>query len=258
VIPFVPIGTFDKYVELHRPLIERTYPTHTLILFTQNQGNHTKTLYCYIDLFSTFQYYVILNDNYRGKDIYAQYNQALPKQEKPKINVRRIKPKFLNLLVEQFDIDTDQYKGETFEEYCAFLQSEYDKITLSYDFELNDELKIMIDLLKQAFAFSHLEGYNPNSDKKKVLIDSFKDESEIGRITLYNELEQHLNFIIEENRSIFRTDFLEADGHGGLEWLSTPHECAMELKKNDQIFKAYGYLKFGQLSNFVFESTETT
>jgi hypothetical protein len=116
----------------------------------------------------------------------------------------------------------------------------------------------MIDLLKQAFAFSHLEGYNPNSDKKKVLIDSFKDESEIGRITLYNELEQHLNFIIEENRSIFRTDFLEADGHGGLEWLSTPHECAMELKKNDQIFKAYGYLKFGQLSNFVFESTETT
>lgn len=55
VIPFVPLNPMDNYIELETSLL--LY--HNLILFSQDNN-----LWCYVDLFNTFQYYVCLTDKW--------------------------------------------------------------------------------------------------------------------------------------------------------------------------------------------------
>ncbi|WP_286033261.1 HNH endonuclease [Brachyspira pilosicoli] len=66
IIPFIPLNIFDVYLE---DIVELS---HTLILF-----NEKNILCCYIDLFNTFQYYVILSDIYNGTNIYEDYYEVL-------------------------------------------------------------------------------------------------------------------------------------------------------------------------------------
>lgn len=76
IIPFYPISIFDKIIEHHKKEI-RYYPSHTLILFTS--AADSKILVCYIELFSTFQWYIILSDSYAGEPIYEGYTQRIDK-----------------------------------------------------------------------------------------------------------------------------------------------------------------------------------
>lgn len=69
LLPFFPITPqeviFEKetYKSVH-------YPLHTIVL----KGIKKEAiLYCYVELFSTFQYIVILDDKYEGEDIYHTY-----------------------------------------------------------------------------------------------------------------------------------------------------------------------------------------
>lgn len=79
VIPFYPLGIIDKLIEDHKADFQ-PYPTHTLILF--NSLTNPNILICYIDLFSTYQHYVILSNNYSGPNIYEYYTQKiLPEEE---------------------------------------------------------------------------------------------------------------------------------------------------------------------------------
>jgi hypothetical protein len=69
LIPFFPITPQDVIFEkdTHKSV---NYPLHSIVL----KGNKAdKVLYCYIELFSTFQYIVILDDDYNGNDIYYNY-----------------------------------------------------------------------------------------------------------------------------------------------------------------------------------------
>lgn len=111
--PFVSIGAIDTIIELNRPDLEDLYPTHTIILFNQKVENRN-LLYCYIDLFSTFQYYILLNSNYKGKDIHEVYHQTIIKQEIPEIDVRRVRPKHLSIVINEYDIDMTKYRGNSF------------------------------------------------------------------------------------------------------------------------------------------------
>ena len=72
VFPFVPMDSFNNVYENHRQVLENNYPSHSIILF-----NDGLSLWCYIDLFSTFQYYVLLGDNYIGDKLYECYCQPL-------------------------------------------------------------------------------------------------------------------------------------------------------------------------------------
>lgn len=78
VFPFVPMDRYNNVYELHRDEIEKLYPSHTLLLF-----NNAEKLLCYIDLFSTFQYYVLLSNNYTGEDVHYCYYQPLFEQREP-------------------------------------------------------------------------------------------------------------------------------------------------------------------------------
>ena len=71
IIPFVPMTLFDSIIES-----QDTYELfHVLRLF--NCGNF---LYAYIELFSTFQVYVLLSDDYSG-ELYKEYCQVINKND---------------------------------------------------------------------------------------------------------------------------------------------------------------------------------
>lgn len=85
VIPFAALNPLDEYIELDTNV--ELY--HNLILF--NQKNY---LWCYIDLFNTFQYYVLLSDTYDStKHILKTYFQFLQKLDRtiPTLNIRKPK-----------------------------------------------------------------------------------------------------------------------------------------------------------------------
>lgn len=118
VLPFVALNSIDKEFELETEM--DIY--HNLILF--NQGNN---LWCYVDLFNTFQYYVYLSKDYSAdKQILETYIQQVQQNEKniPDIQIRKL---------EDIQIYTTQYN-------------------LKIKINLNDKREKIAENIKQAIS----------------------------------------------------------------------------------------------------------
>ena len=113
MFPYVPCNNplaiiFEEY----RPQFEEGYPSHSLRLF-----NIDKYLFCYVGLFSTFQYYLLLSDNYEGEKIDEYYWQSVleiqrKKHEYTKEEVEQCDPSDLSIILSELGIDT---KGISYE-----------------------------------------------------------------------------------------------------------------------------------------------
>jgi len=68
VFPYIPLNEFDHIIENHHT----TELVHILMLFS-----YKTFLVCYVELFSTFQQYVILSDKYVGNQICENYCQSV-------------------------------------------------------------------------------------------------------------------------------------------------------------------------------------
>lgn len=83
-IPFYPLGIIDRLIEIQKNEFEH-FPFHNLILFTLDYdpkiSEGKKVLVCYVELFSTFQWYIVLNDEYTGNSIYEYHAQQILKKE---------------------------------------------------------------------------------------------------------------------------------------------------------------------------------
>lgn len=106
VIPFVPLNPMDRHIELNTDM--ELY--HNLILFSQG-----KMLWCYIDLFNTFQYYVLLSDSWdENISVHETYLQLLQKLDRstPTLYIR--KPKHILTYAMFYNIepcmDLDEFK----------------------------------------------------------------------------------------------------------------------------------------------------
>ncbi len=87
MIPYVPLNPMDEYIELNTEL--ELY--HNLILFSQDNK-----LWCYIDLFNTFQYYVLLSEEWYNKTkVLETYLQLIQKIDKSPRELYIRKPKHM-------------------------------------------------------------------------------------------------------------------------------------------------------------------
>lgn len=75
LIPSFPISDSDKFFEAY-VVTSPHYPCHTLTLC-----GHAGVLYCHIELFNAFQWYVVLSFNYKGADIFQTYTYDLLRDE---------------------------------------------------------------------------------------------------------------------------------------------------------------------------------
>jgi len=153
LIPFFPVTPQDVIFEqnTHKSI---HYPLHTILL----KGSHKdKILYCFIELFSTFQYIVIVDDDYQGEDIYHKYFYDLLNSEE--IDYEKYldsvidNPVFRNILLDYKDFSSENIKSiqnirktsrNTLNLYCFNkfhqLESFITFITLTKKMELLDRM----------------------------------------------------------------------------------------------------------------------
>lgn len=97
IVPFFPLNPIDMHIELNTNI--ELY--HNLILFSQG-----RMLWCYIDLFNTFQYYVLLCDSWnKNVQIHETYLQLLQKIDRsiPDLYIR--KPKDIFTYAKLYNLD---------------------------------------------------------------------------------------------------------------------------------------------------------
>ncbi|HBZ8138982.1 TPA: hypothetical protein MM266_005735 [Klebsiella pneumoniae] len=78
LVQYAPLSIIDRIIENDKASLAN-YPSHNLILFTSKKD--PSLLWCYIELFSTFQYYVLLSDSYDGKPVYEYHYQRIEKSD---------------------------------------------------------------------------------------------------------------------------------------------------------------------------------
>lgn len=157
VMNFYPLGFFDYDIEKEKNKFG-CYPTHTLIIFTTK--TNPKALVCYIELFSTFQFYIILNDKYIGEPVYKYYTQRISKKDDYEFKPGRRHYKERSFILADLGITeeriTNAYNRQNSKkkenksrekiEY-EVIQEEYIKRKYSIDFE--GEIKNNIDHVAQ-------------------------------------------------------------------------------------------------------------
>lgn len=169
LIPFIPTTLFDILYEDYRYLFEDGYPSHMLKLFTSKYNDGKTRLYCYLDLFSTFQYYVLLNDDYEGKEICETYAQRLiPKGQRP--DVSDYSPKDLSIVILEYKIDKSGLEGKSYEEQVAYIQAYIDKYPLQ-TYDLHASLKSAVERINKivtAYFFKVLKTSVPATWKTLI------------------------------------------------------------------------------------------
>lgn len=122
VIPFIPTTLFDIIFEDYRYALEEGYPSHTVKLFSIKYNNGTTALYCFIDLFSTFQYYVELNEDYKNDDVNKTYSQRLFPKIKERPDVSQLDPSDLDIIIREYGIDMNQCPKTSYGEQLKYVQ----------------------------------------------------------------------------------------------------------------------------------------
>lgn len=196
VIPFYPLSIFDEVIETEKSKI-RYFPTHTLILFTT--VTEPKALVCYVELFSTFQWYVVLSENYIGEPIYRHHHQRLSKESdyifKPGRRYHKERSAILSSLGitrERISIAHEKQKGDkakSIEEVeCLMVQEEY--IKQKYTIILEEEIKISVDYACQKLSMAE----NKSLELVRDILENMRlfygqlDESEVFNIVSYRRL----------------------------------------------------------------------
>lgn len=215
VIPFVPLNPLDKHIELNTDM--ELY--HNLILFSQNN-----MLWCYVDLFNTFQYYVLLSDNWdESVSIHETYLQLLQKLDRsiPELYIR--KPKHILTYAMFYGIepcmDLDEFKKRVAET----IKKESQKKSIS-------------DVISEKMNCGYLKA----DELKQMSPDEM--ESYLKPLLLYSDEEDHLQ---EDN---FRKVTLTGKD---FDVVSYPLLIKLLMSKGKIDVRTYTYEKFDRLNRFL-------
>lgn len=220
VFPFVPMDRFNNVYELHRDKLEKLYPSHTLLLF-----NNGKKLLCYIDLFSTFQYYVLLGENYTGENVHYCYYQPLFEQRVPhkytKEELEGMDKSDLHIVVTELGID---YKDKTVNQIIDEIVKVSEKKTVSRAY---NELKLPDAVVIETYLKDEL----------------FQEEDE--------ELDQELVDEIKENGKPerFRQVLLRML-NGRMQQFDYPNQCNWLVADDMDTVRKYTNMKYNQLEKY--------
>lgn len=215
MIPFAPLNSIDKYIELDTEM--ELY--HNLILFTQ--GNF---LWCYVDLFNTFQYYVLLSDEWNNKPIHNDYLQLLQKldREIPDIYIR--KPKDILIYAMFYKVkptlDVEEFKRNVSEA----IRNSSNKIE-------------MHDKIEEKFSGYLASMYEKLGGNRELMREPFEN------VALYFDENDRLR--TEQFRTSVVTDSL------AMSIASYPLTLGEFLKTNSEYIKEYTFAKFRRLNSFL-------
>lgn len=97
LVPFYPLNPLDVHLELKTEF--ELY--HNLILFSQENY-----LWCYVDLFNTFQYYILLTDKWNeDNQVHRSYFQYIQKIDRTIENIYIHKPKHMRIYAQMYNVE---------------------------------------------------------------------------------------------------------------------------------------------------------
>ncbi|MBE1427322.1 hypothetical protein H4684_004014 [Desulfomicrobium macestii] len=210
VVPFYPLGIIDRHIEAERNKLCH-YPTHTAIIFTTI--TNPKCLACYIDLFSTFQFYVVLNNNYTGEDIYKYFTQRILRKDDYKFELNRKYYKERNIHLDSLGITEHRIDGlfenqtntpennKSREEIeCEIIQEEY--IKQKYRIDLEDDVSGYVSyVMRDKMLSDNIEKLDMESvmnfKRNFDLFYSVQGDDEIFDISSYRRYFSYNNVLID-------------------------------------------------------------
>ena len=273
-IPFYPLGLIDQLIEFQRSNFQ-PYPIHNLILFTLRydpaipSNKNKKVLICYIELFSTFQFYIVLNEEYYGEDIYKEYHQQIIKKESINMEFGRRYYKERPLYLKSLNITEDEVKNR-FErrqdKYKNIAEAEQDLIIeklnkTKYDFDFEEFLNFMLDkVMLQVLLYKQIKEINNFKERKHILDSTFlnklnpyikhvldtitSNEETFIKLLMCYRMHYQDNFINMYRRFYCNTE---------VDFMNYYDRLLENFKKlqEEGSFREYGYLKIKMLFDFM-------
>jgi len=100
VFPYYPTTDAERFFETEKHTHEDWFPTHHIYIFC-----HDRNLYCYVELFGTIQYYVLLSAEYDGPPIETKFVQKAERWNFNADTFTAKDPKDLCILAGEFGVD---------------------------------------------------------------------------------------------------------------------------------------------------------
>lgn len=257
VFPFIPTSLFDVLFEDYRYFYEECYPSHTLRLFSTRYDNDTMALYCYVDLFSTFQYYVLLNGDYKGDEVNETYAQRLLKVEKP--DVSDCDPSDLDIFIREYGIDMSLCSATSYEDQLRYVQECIRKYP-PQTYDLQDALKnasaklqslLMAALCKQKVSEelgNMLDELLGSAYGKNVVAQVEKQVAELTKNMNFADAMQTVNAFNESAKLEYYRKFGFDVIDGEATNFSIPDYSMKFLVEHKDVVEVYTNAKFSHLS----------
>jgi hypothetical protein len=215
MLPFCPLNPIDIAIEYNpKPMLY-----HNLILFSQHNE-----LWCYIDLFNTFQYYVLLSETIpTGEKIYANYMQTIQKINHSMPDLRHLNdPKTVMIYAQQYGVKPTMNAEEFKKRVKIAIEKKSCKVPMAKIIEPRIQQMLFEDFLNLC--------KNPQN-----LLDFYR----VVQLYMNNDVFQEQNF-----RTV--TPALNGDGIS-----SYPHEILKMVSENPDALKPYTAIKFNKLNNLL-------
>lgn len=254
MFPYVPVGDIDKIYESERVNVERNFPSHSLRLFSVNYTDNTSKLFCYVDLFSTFQFYILLNKNYKGKNINEWYAHRLLKNGRiySDEDIDSIwRPKELYCAICDIIKDEEERKelqNLNFDEIKFRLKDIMRKQPLEYDLKEFAKCEYL-SIVERIGAYlinkmSPLQLYPCNlNDYSKSVIESAMSANTLSPFLL-EELEEQMN---DGYKQCCYSTFEDENEN------SSPDASYKVFCEQPELSKYYSYMKFIAFSNYCYK-----
>lgn len=245
--PYIPLSIADVLYENERYIIDSNYPSHVLRVFSQGIQDGGKYLLCYIELFSTFQYYVMLNDDFKGKDVDNTYAQRLSPNNVMTIEeLLNLDNSDLDIEIREAGISLDDISGKKRCKICKMIYEVQRKKGSEYDLFQSAEKDYSWISSQILFLLS-------GDDKAKQFVKLDKSSIDVFNTLLKNKdfTLSELKLVFEEQpkKAYFRKIFLDKH-NDGVVGLSYPVLCMNYCKNHIDMVKEYTAAKFSHLCNF--------
>lgn len=241
LLQYFPLGVLDLNIESLRSEIGH-FPTHTIIIFTA--ASDPSMLICYIELFSTFQWYVILNDNYQGDSVYEYHYQRLLKTDdyifEPGRHYYKERGQILAYLGISNDRVRDTYEKQKDSQNAKTIESveieivKEEHIKKKYRVEFEQEIEKSLSVITTNIIQQGLNNIKDPIDFK-MNIDLFYD---------YHNQDETFNI------SSYRRCYTHNQQHR--DYISSLIDSFESLSESGKL-KEYSHARFNQLSEFIEE-----
>lgn len=216
MIPFYPMNVADSFLELVPPVDM----FHNMILFSQSNQ-----LCCYVDLFNTFQYYVLLSDTLpQGTKIYHNYTQTLKKIPRPE-DIDISSPKDAMIYAQQYGVEPTMDKNQLIERIRS---ADLNKPSLDY---------LMA--------------------KKMSYLNPLKTQEFFGNTVLLAEFVHALPLYFDESETLIKENFrIWTPGPDGKSIVPYPDAIMAGASVDQSAMRAYTMAKFNKLNSFLLNKTK--